>query len=129
MKEYLVSHGIQAWDGHERERAFGGRYAALARNVRLTVRASDAAHARALLENPPEMAAEDEAFEEQTESWESSATTWPPDHCPRCGSTQVRETGLPKHARWALNVLFLGLPLIFRTRTWVCPDCDWDSYH
>ncbi len=127
MKEYLTLHGIKAWDGRERARSIGGGYGALARNVRLTVRASDAAQARALLENPPDMTEKDEALADEEEVREVAVLTEAPERCPRCGSTRVRETGLLKNMGWMLNVILLGLPLIFRRRAWACPDCDWDS--
>lgn len=44
-------------------------------------------------------------------------------HCPYCGSDNVRRQSY-SGAAFALSVLLIGIPIVFRSRKYFCFDCS-----
>ncbi len=131
LKGYLEDNGIPAWDGRETERAWTGRYGAISRGARLTVRASDYARAKPLLATPPPPPsyAEDEP-DAPKESFVLPEDGTPLERCPNCGSENIELLESSPLWRWATGLILLGIPFFLRSgprSTYICRDCDWDS--
>lgn len=130
IKAYLENNGIRATSTGAQQRAWTGRYAAIARSARVLVLPGDAARARALLEHPPAMELPEDAEVEVEEFQPEYNEDGDLLKCPNCGSERIEEITSSPIMRLVMTIILLGLPLLFGwggRRTWMCRDCDWDS--
>jgi predicted Zn-ribbon and HTH transcriptional regulator len=130
-KSHLESHGIAARLSNEGSVGWTGRYAMIARGVRLMVPAPDERKARKVFE---ELQSSESQLDEDTlkEYTECEIVDYVPrktvtaTRCPNCRSSQIREIKHEGVVWMALNIVFLFLPSFLTKPRWVCLKCDWE---
>ena len=127
IASYLETNGIRVHNSADDMRAWTGRYSQISRSAKLRVFRQDAARARQLLENPPQLPEtpdDPDMPDVQNVLIEQGVEL---ESCPICGSKNIESYAHEGLFSLLFSLLSLGLYKASGETVWVCRDCDWDS--